>query len=155
MGSYSNGGGGLCMRFFKRLVPFILIAVSSAFFVGAATTEKAEALCPKIGQYHNHGADGTQQPNGPCTSALNDADTKSAKGLVDYINMIVYPLAGIGISLSVVAIVYGGYLYMTSGIDSKNLERAKLILISAGIGIFITMSMFVIAKMFASLAGFV
>ena len=98
------------MQVMKQLVIAALIAFSSAFFIGIGTMEKAEALCPKIGQYHNHGDRGVASRNGTCTSALNETGTKAAQGLVGWFKVVVYPIAGFGLAASVLMVVYAGYL---------------------------------------------
>jgi hypothetical protein len=142
------------MHVMKQLVIAALIAFSSAFFIGTLTMEKAEALCPKIGQYHDHGKDGVGNTHGNCKTALSNGEASEVKDLTGWIQLVVYPLAGVGLALSVIVVVFAGYLYVTAGADSKNVQKAKGLLIAAVIGIFITLSTFVIARMFAGLTGF-
>lgn len=142
------------MQFIKGLMIAALIAFSSVFFIGVSMPEKAEALCP-IGKYPFHGNDGTD-PSGTCVSSkLSQQDTDNAQGFSYYLAIIVQTLAGFSLSIAVIAVVYGGYLYVTAGADPKNIQKAKGILISAGIGVFVSLSVFILFRMFASMAGFI
>lgn len=142
------------MKSWKQIACLLVVTIATAFMISVSTAEQSEALCPKIGQFHSHGENGVSNTSGICKSATK-ADLKSGgSGFMSYISMMVYPLAGVGLAISVIMVVFAGYLYVTAGVDSKNVEKAKTLLISAGAGIFITLNIFIIAKMLMSLAGF-
>ena len=78
-------------------------------------------------------------------------DTATGVGLpqndlkVSIVNVIRYILGFLGIA-AVIIILYGGFLWMTSGGDPNKIDKAKKTLISAVIGLIIILSAFIIAS---------
>lgn len=60
--------------------------------------------------------------------------------------------AGFVLAVSVIVIVYGGLKYVLSQGDSKAAEQGKMLIIYSGIGIFISLSAFILVKMFQGFA---
>lgn len=60
--------------------------------------------------------------------------------------------AGFVLAISVIVVVYGGLKYVLSQGDSRAAEQGKMLIIYAGIGIFISLSAFIIVKMFQGFA---
>lgn len=103
---------------------------------------------------------GTVQPNtafaaGECgdISFGDGMDSINCKnGNVDTINKKIYKfvqiISGLVLGVAVLMIVYAGFKYATSQGDPKQTESAKMQIISAGIGIGISMLAFVLLNIF-------
>lgn len=66
--------------------------------------------------------------------------------LVDIVSNIINIFLGFLGIIAVILIIYGGWLWMTSQGNGEQIEKAKLLLVSAVIGLTIILSAFVIAK---------
>jgi hypothetical protein len=82
--------------------------------------------------------DVTKDPNGTsAVSTINERVITLAKAF-----------AGIVLAIAVFFIVYAGYKYVVSQGDSKQTEAAKMMIVSAFIGLFISLAAFVILNFF-------
>jgi hypothetical protein len=75
-----------------------------------------------------------------------------AKGLMNKMMGIAKIFAGFVLAISVIVIVYGGLKYVLSQGDSRSAETGKMLIIYSGIGIFISLSAFIVVKMFQGFA---
>jgi len=125
----------------KRLLIVLLIAFSASFLFG----QEAHAELCKPGQYAAYSkADGSAGGTFNCvdTSAGN---TKEKVGYINgYLNYFAMTIAGLSLGFGVTMIVYAGFLYTTSGGDAKLVQRAKVTIMQAGIGMFIALCSFII-----------
>jgi len=83
------------------------------------------------------------------TSKINPSDigvtnpVKNADSLLVNVLNTVYIWAGI---ISVIVIIVGGYLYVTSGGNASNIKRAKDAILGAAIGLIIIIMAFTITQ---------
>lgn len=73
--------------------------------------------------------------------------------LIQKIFAVAKIFAGFVLAVSVIVIVYGGMKYVMSQGDARAAEQGKMLIIYAGIGIFIALSAFIIVKMFTGFAA--
>jgi hypothetical protein len=162
------------MRKIIGLTLLLFLAFSSAFFIEGKvvlpldTIEKVEAkVCPP-GQHPYHGVDG-ESPGGVCkgseTISINANDSKLTTNIV-MIRDIYNVVAGILLAISIIAIIAVAYIYISPFETTKvnggggkyvNIQdntKAKMYLISIGLGIVLILSGFTIMNLIASLAGF-
>lgn len=129
----------------KYLVTFCLF-LSPLFLVLGISGETVEAFCP-MGQYWDAAnekcADNPLIKEESESGQLVDYWGNESGGLVQYLFYFVAALSGLSFGIAAIAIVYGGFLYTTSGAYEKNAKKAKIIIMRAGIGIFMSSMVFV------------
>jgi hypothetical protein len=162
------------MRKIIGVTLLLFLAFSSAFFIEGIvalpfdTIEKVEAkVCPP-GQHPYHGVDG-ESPGGVCkgsdTISISANESKITSNML-MIQQIYNVVAGILLAISIVAIIAVAYIYISPFETTKvnggggkyvNIQdntKAKMYLISIGLGIVLILSGFTIMNLIASLAGF-
>ncbi|MDP3764680.1 MAG: TrbC/VirB2 family protein [bacterium] len=73
--------------------------------------------------------------------------------LTDTITIVVNYIIGIVAIIAVVMIVWAGYLYITAGMDEKNVEKAKKMLLYGVIGIVVVILSYSIVSFARSFLG--
>ena len=71
-------------------------------------------------------------------------DTTAENGFVPYINLIVKLFLGIIVAAGVIAVVIGGYIYMTAGGNASQVDKAKTVITSAIFGIALALASWII-----------
>lgn len=121
----------------KKLILFCLF-LSPLFSVYGITGEIAEAkLCPP-GQYVDEA--------GKCAGAEDTGKLWKDTGAESFIYRAVQGLAGLSFGISALVIIRAAFLYTTDGLSPDHMKRAKTYMISAGVGIFLSMSVFLIVN---------
>lgn len=83
-----------------------------------------------------------------------DLDTSNIKyySLIEYqVKTVVGKTAGIFLALSILIIVYVGFMYITGGDNPVKIEKAKTRLLKTGLGIAVTLSIFGVLRIFESI----
>lgn len=156
----------------KMLGLFLIFffAFSSTFFIG----EKFNSLpiggveakvCPP-GQYNDQGKDGLKNSN-KCSGTETIIENKTQlNSLMKNVNDIYNIVAGILLAISIIAIIFVGYIYVdpfgTRMINAgggkimnvQDNENAKRYLIAIGFAIVILLSGFTILRMLTTIVGF-
>ena len=128
-----------------------VMAFSSAFFIGyvylfylnltSGFIKKVEAACP-MGQYSKNGK--------TCTTTNALSDTSGDTLLRTSISTTISVVVAILLAGSILVIIYSGYEYIVSGIQSDKAERAKSRMIPTFLAIVILLSVFSVYRLLAS-----
>lgn len=132
-------------RVLKWLLIAILLTLSSSFLYGKET--KADWLC-KPGQYAKYNGSTFD-----CTGTKNGNRDTQVKKINTYIRYTAVTVAGLSSGFAVMMIVYAGFMYTTSAGEAKQIQKAKVTIMQAGIGMFISLLSFVILGIISSAAG--
>ncbi len=73
-------------------------------------------------------------------------DTLTKDFLVGQVNSFARWILGLVFLVSVLMAIYGGYLYITAGLDEKNIEKAKKTLLYAVIGTIVALLSFAVVS---------
>ncbi len=73
-------------------------------------------------------------------------DTLTKGFLVGQVNSFARWILGLVFLVSVLMVIYGGYLYITAGLDEKNVEKAKKTLLYAVIGTIVALLSFAVVS---------
>ena len=116
------------------------------FLVGAALV--AAPFTGLVSQVHAQ-ASGTNLTTGATAGnldAVGGASGLGSKPLEETLGMLISVLLGVLGIIFLVLTIYAGFLWMTAGGDSKQVDKAKNIIITAVIGLVILLSAYAISS---------